>query len=219
MLGQMKRVGELVSSNVEALIDQATDARKMLLLLRSEIEDCLLKLDAAKGKAASRAEACKAGAASKSAEAEEWTNKAKLAMDKGREDLARAALLARESERAAVAELERECAEANSEVTEIEATIAELEKRRSETLAKLDAMPAPAKAAASPKTGSSVADRQRNRVDTLEKRAGFAAERADHVSPAQVDEELDRMQRDSAIDAELEAMRPKAKGRKAARKK
>ncbi|MCB2065885.1 MAG: PspA/IM30 family protein [Erythrobacter sp.] len=211
MLGQFKRIGELLSSNVEALIDKATDPRKMLGLLRAEIEDGLVKLTYEKSRAGQRAEAAAAAATRKAAEAEEWTGKARLAMDKGREDLARAALLARESERAEAAQLEADAAAARAEVDEITATMAELERRRTETQAQLDALPAPAaKAAPAPRPSS--AARQRSRIDDMELRTGFAAGRAetdDTPDPAQVAAQFAAMERDSAIDAELAAMRPK----------
>lgn len=212
MLGQFKRLGELVSSNVEALIDKATDPRKMLLLLRTEIEDSILKLTEARAKAKSRASKAKRLAEAKAATAEEWTAKAKLAMDKGREDLGRAALLAREGDQAAAKELAAEAAAAYSEAAEIDQAIEELETKRAETQAQLDAMPAPAKTAATPSATSMAADRQRSRIDEMEKRTAFVSDKEVPIDPAQVDEELAGLARDSAIEAELAAMRP-AKGK------
>ncbi len=213
MLGQFKRLGELVSSNVEALIDKATDPRKMLLLLRTEIEDSILKLTEARAKAYSRASKAKRISEQKAAAADEWTAKARLAMDKGREDLGRAALLAREGDRAAAKELAAEAEAARAEVAEIDKAIEELEAKRAETLEQLEAMPAPAKAAA-PSSTSSAADRQRSRIDEMERRTSFVSDKEVPIDPAQVDEELAGLARDSAIEAELAAMRP-AKGKRA----
>lgn len=214
MLGQFKRLGELVSSNVEALIDKATDPRKMLLLLRTEIEDSILKLTEARAKAASRASKASRLAEQKAATAEDWTAKAKLAMDKGREDLGRAALLAREGDKAAAQQLAAEAEAARAEVAEIDAAIADLEAKRTETLAQLEAIPAPAKATAAPSASSTAADRQRSRIDEMEKRTAFVSAKEVPPDPAQIDEELAGLARDSAIEAELAAMRP-AKGKKA----
>lgn len=212
MLGQFKRLGELVSSNVEALIDKATDPRKMLLLLRTEIEDSILKLTEARAKASSRAKKALRLSEAKAAAADEWTAKAKVAMDKGREDLGRSALLAREGDRAAARELAAEAESAKAELAEIDAAIAELEAKRAETLEQLEAMPAPAKPA--PSAASLAADRQRSRIDGMEKRVGFVADKEAPLDPAQVDDELAGLARDSAIEAELAAMRP-AKGKRA----
>lgn len=212
MLGQFKRLGELVSSNVEALIDKATDPRKMLLLLRTEIEDSILKLTEARAKAKSRASKAKRFAEAKAATADEWTTKAKLAMDKGREDLGRAALMAREGDRAAAKELAAEAEAAKAEVAEIDKAIEELEAKRAETLEQLEAMPAPNTAAPAPAAASVAAERQRSRIDEMEKRTSFVSDKEVPIDPAQVDEQLAELQRDSAIEAELAAMRP-AKGK------
>lgn len=214
MLGQFKRLGELVSSNVEALIDKATDPRKMLLLLRTEIEESILKLTEARSRASSRASKAARLAAQKAATADDWTAKAKLAMDKGREDLGRAALLAREGDRAAAQELAAEAETAKAEVAEIDAAIAELEAKRAETLAQLGAMPAPARSASGHSGNSGVADRQRSRIDEMEMRTAFVSDKEVPLDPAQVDEQLAELERDSAIDAELAAIRP-AKGKRA----
>lgn len=213
MLGQFKRLGELVSSNVESLIDKATDPRKMLLLLRTEIEDSILKLTEARTKANSRAAKAARLAEQKSATADDWTAKAKLAMEKGREDLGRAALLARESDKSEAQDLTAEAEAARAEVAEIDSAIAELEAKRAETISQLEAMPAPAKAAA-PSATSMAADRQRGRIDEMEKRTSFVSDKEVPLDPAQVEEELAGLARDSAIDAELAAMRP-AKGKRA----
>lgn len=220
MLGQVKRFGELVSSNVEALLEKASDPRKMLQLLRAEIEDSLLKLAKAKAMAAQKSTALATQADHKARDAEEWTAKARLAMDKGREDLARSALLARESDRLAAASLREESAAAESEVAEIQAAIAELESRRAETLAKLSALPAPVAPKSSPGERGNVAESQRSRIADLEMRTEFSSDRASEVvDPAQVEAEFAEMKRDSAIEAELAAMRAtKAKGRKSPQK-
>ncbi|HEY6964521.1 MAG TPA: PspA/IM30 family protein, partial [Erythrobacter sp.] len=94
------RVRELVSSNVDSLVSKAGDPRKMLRLLQSEIEETLIALHGDAAKAKRQRERMEDSATRLSAAAEEWTGKAKIAIDHGREDLARAALLTREAERA-----------------------------------------------------------------------------------------------------------------------
>ena len=80
----------------------------MLRLLQSEVEDALITLHGDVSKAR-RAHQRKAEAAQRLANtAEEWTGKAKVAVDHGREDLARAALLARESDRQKVEDMKAE---------------------------------------------------------------------------------------------------------------
>ncbi|WP_147366955.1 PspA/IM30 family protein [Aurantiacibacter zhengii] len=212
MFERAKRVGQLVTSNVESLLDKASDPRKMLLLMRSEIEDGLVALQGERTKAARKAERLSTNAKAKADGAEEWTAKAKVALDKGREDLARSALMAREGDRKLAAQLEAEARDARAEVSEIEKAIAELEAKRAETQAKLDAMPAPVKASvgAAP-TRSSKAESRLDNVEAMERRMDFSASRAEQASPVDVDAEIARLQQESAIEAELAAMAGKGK--------
>lgn len=212
MFERAKRVGQLVTSNVESLLDKASNPRKMLLLMRTEIEDSLVSLQGDLTKARRKAERLASNATAKTDGAEEWTAKAKVALDKGREDLARSALMAREGDRKLAAQLEADAKDARAEVGEIEKAIAELEAKRTETQAKLDALPAPVKVAtgAAP-ARSSKAESRLDNVQAMERRMEFSASRAEQVSPMDVDAEITRLQQESAIEAELAAMASKGK--------
>ena len=101
------RAREIVSSNVDSLVSKAGEPRKMLRLLQSEIEETLIALHGDAARAKRQRERLSDTAARLAAGAEEWTGKAKIAIDHGREDLARAALLTREAERAKAAGIEQ----------------------------------------------------------------------------------------------------------------
>lgn len=212
MFERAKRVGQLVSSNVESLLDKASDPRKMLLLMRTQIEDSLVVLQGDLTKAKRKAQRLADSASAKASTAEEWTAKAKLAIDKGREDLARSALMAREGDRKLAAQLETEAETARAEVADIERTIAELEAKRADTQAWLDAMPTDAKAEAeAASVRSSKAESRLDSVEALERRMNFSAARAAPASPSDVDAEIARLEQESAIEAELAAMAGKTK--------
>lgn len=216
MFERAKRVGQLVSSNVESLLDKASDPRKMLLLMRSEIEDSLVALQGDLARATRRADRLAENAKKRTAAAEDWTAKAKVAVDKGREDLARSALLARESDRRSAEQLEADAEGARREVHQIKQAIEELETKRAQTLEKLDELPKSAKRTAchtsSPQTGK--AERRLDNVAAMERRMDFSVGRGHEVSSTDVDAEIDRLQQDSAIDAEIAAMAGKGKSRR-----
>lgn len=207
------RVRELVSSNIDSLVSKAGSQHKMLRLLQSEIEEALIGLhgDAAKAK---RAHERQVEATSRlAAVAEEWTGKAKTAVDHGREDLARAALLARESDRKKVEELEAEVDALSGQVAELEEAITELEAKRENVGERIADLPAKANGSGDTKTqGDSPTDRKLDRIDELDRRTNYAGERGEDVAPADVDAEIAALSQASAIDAELEAMKkPTAK--------
>lgn len=203
------RVRELVSSNVDTLVSKAGDQRKMLRLLQSEIEETLITLhgDATKAR---REQGRLSDAAARIAEgAESWTDKAKVALDHGREDLARAALLTREAERAKAADASRDAAGLETQIAEVTEVIADLEAKRTAITARIadlaKAEQVAAKAAAP--AADSALDKRIDRIDALERRADFVDVPADAPSSASIEEEIAALQQASAIEAELAALK------------
>jgi phage shock protein A len=177
------RMRELVSSNVDSLVSKAGEPRKMLRLLQSEIEETLIALhgDAAKAK---RQQARMEDASVRLATAaEEWTGKAKIAVDHGREDLARAALLTREAERAKAAEAAASAAALSEQIAEAAGLIADLEAKRTVITARIAEL---AKAEMAPKAppADSATDLRIDRIAALERRAGFSEVDIDAPTPA-----------------------------------
>lgn len=216
------RIRELVSSNVDTMLDKADNPEKMLRLLRAEIEESLILLSGDLSRARRRQERLAGDAERVAQEAEEWTTKARTAMDHKREDLARAALLTREGERKRAGQLKADAQDASAEADEIEQAVAKLEAKRSDVMQRLAALP-DAKPGAQADAGAARADtkteRRLDRIDELEKRIAFGMDGQDATpSPASVDAEIAALQREAEIDAELAGMKG-AKARKPSRAK
>jgi phage shock protein A len=202
------RAREIVSSNVDSLVSKAGEPRKMLRLLQSEIEEALIALHGDAAKARRQQARMQETAARLAADAEEWTAKAKIAVDHGREDLARAALLTREAERAKAADTAEAAAELSAQIEEAATVITELEAKRAAITARIAEL-APTEAAAKPATDTHI-DRRIDRIEALERRAEFAAAPAATPSPTALDDEIAGLQQASAIEAELAALKATA---------
>jgi phage shock protein A len=202
------RAREIVSSNVDSLVSKAGEPRKMLRLLQSEIEEALIALHGDAAKARRQQARMQETAARLAADAEEWTAKAKIAVDHGREDLARAALLTREAERAKAADTAEAAAELGTQIEEAAAVITELEAKRAAITARIAEL-APTEAAAKPATDTHI-DRRIDRIEALERRAEFATAPAATPSPTALDDEIAGLQQASAIEAELAALKATA---------
>ena len=205
------RVRELVSSNVDSLVGKASDPAKMLHHLRTEIEESLITLHGDLAKAKRQHERLIEQADAKAEGAEEWTAKAKTAMDHKREDLARSALLARENERVAADKLRSEANELAAGIEQTEDAIEKLGAKRSEAVARAPDLPVTEKNSACPSTDDNTIDRRLDRIERMERRVEFANETREEPVPANIDAEIAALQRDADLTAELAAMKSASK--------
>lgn len=217
------QVKELISSNVTSAIEAASNPAKMLNQLQREIEEAIIALEGERTKTRQQKKRLEASLTQNEMREADWSDKAKAAMDHGREDLARQALLAREDCREAIAQLKEDIDKADADLAEIDEAIAELEAKREDTREQARAH-ADADSTACGGTGgkASKAERHLNRISTLEKRAEFATEdSASACTNASVEREIDEMRRASSIDAEIEKLKggTKAPAKRAPRKK
>lgn len=202
------QIKELISSNVTSAIESASNPAKMLTLLQREIEESIINLTGEHTRVSQTKRRLEASLTQHDLREADWSDKAKTAMDHGREDLARQALLAREDCRQAIARLKSEIAAAEASHAEIEAAISELEAKREETREQARAQAAAEQAACTAGGAASRAEAHLNRISTLEQRAHFATEdEAPSRTNASVDREIEEMRRASAVEAEMAAMR------------
>lgn len=92
-MGIFSRVRDIVSSNINAMLDRAEDPEKLIKLMIREMEDTLVDLRASCAGAMAQKKKVQRAVEGSKARASDWVDKAQLAVDKGRDDLAREALL------------------------------------------------------------------------------------------------------------------------------
>jgi phage shock protein A len=91
-MGVFTRLKDIINSNLNAMLDAAEDPEKLIRLMSQEMEDTLVEVKAnCAGAIAARKKAERAEAAARAAIGE-WEDRARLALDKNRDDLAREAL-------------------------------------------------------------------------------------------------------------------------------
>ena len=214
------QVRELISSNVSSALDAASNPAKMLAHLQHQIEDALVDLHGEVAKARRQKERAEAQLDKLHWTESDWADKARVAMDHDREDLARQALMAREDCRAKAAEVETDIARIADEIGEMEQATGQLEAKREEVRRRLaDQRAATANGANFAATGSSRTERRLDAIDALEKRTAFATEdTAPACTNAAVEREIEQMRRERSVEEELAAMRM-AKGNASSTKK
>ena len=128
-MGIFSRFRDIVSSNINSMLDKAEDPEKLIRLMIQEMEDTLVDMKAScAGSMASRSKVLRSLEEARS-RADIWDSKAKLALEKGREDLAREALLEKRSHLGEVGTLESEALHFDSMIEQYQKDIEQLEEK------------------------------------------------------------------------------------------
>lgn len=128
-MGIFSRFRDIISSNLNAMLEKAEDPEKLIKLMIQEMEDTLVELKASCASAmASRAKVDRAREEA-GQRLQEWSRKAKLAVEKGREDLAREALMEKRAAQEEVDRRENEAAHFEDLIDQYQNDIQQLEDK------------------------------------------------------------------------------------------
>ena len=173
------RLTDVINANLHSLLDKSEEPEKMLRLMIEEMEQVQVEMRTQAARVIAEQKQLERHQQALQAQILEWSAKAELAIQKGREDLARQALLAREECRQAIAQLNADIKGADANLAEIDAAVRELEAKREETRLQAKAQMAAdhtANGTSGAGGGGSRAEAHLNRIATLEQRAQFATE-------------------------------------------
>jgi phage shock protein A len=129
----MERVATLLRANVNDLIDRAEDPEKMLKQLVLDMENQLLQVKTQVAIAIADQHLLNKKRAEQDTLASDWRRKAELAVNKGQDDLARAALERSLSHQQMAEGFARQLAEQNAEAEGLRATYSKLQGKLKET--------------------------------------------------------------------------------------
>jgi phage shock protein A len=131
---------DIINSNINSMLDQAEDPEKMIRLIIQEMEDTLVEVRSSSARVLADRKSAARRLEQVEAEAASWEEKARLAISKGREDLARGALQEKraiEEERVIVAD---ELKATDEHIEQLNNEVAQLQQKLSDAKAKQKAM-------------------------------------------------------------------------------
>ncbi len=210
-MGIFTRFSDIISSNINSMLDKAEDPEKMIKLMIHEMEDTLIELK-------SSCAGVIAGRKKVERKLEEirgrrdlWAERAAMAVAKGRDNLAREALIEKRRFGAIAEALEGELAEYAGLITQYQEDIVELESKLNNAKEKKRVLVERHKRATGKKRAQEDIRRSNSsgtmaRFDKLESRIEQMEAEAELVNMAgkpPVEEEFDNLAADDEIENEL----------------
>ena len=139
-MGIFSRMADIINSNINAMLDQAEDPEKMVRLIIQEMEDTLVEVRSSSARVIADRKAATRRLERVREEAMNWDEKARLAINKGREDLARAALQERRAIDEEVRVVETELETTDEHITQLNEEITQLQQKLDDARAKQKAL-------------------------------------------------------------------------------
>ncbi|MDR3303287.1 MAG: PspA/IM30 family protein [Treponema sp.] len=224
-MGFFSRIKTLVSSNVNDMISKAEKPEKMLNQLIIEMNEQLIESKKAVAMAIADEKKLEREAENQRAQAHEWERKAMLAVQAGKDDLAKEALTRKKEYDTGGAEYQKQWEAQHSAVEKLKESLRELQNKIEEAQRKKNLLIARAKRAEAQQkiqsTMSSVAgnhsafdafDRMEAKVDQLEAEADASQELEDFSSNASLDKRFKELEHsDASADLMLMELKEKMK--------
>jgi phage shock protein A len=215
-MGIFSRTRDIIAANMTDLIDKAEDPAKMIRMIIMEMEETLVEVRSSAARTIADQKEMRRQISKLERIQEGWTEKAELALSKGREDLAKGALLEKRKAGDMADQLQAEIQVLDDALRASEADIAKLQGRLREARTRQNAIATRLESAhnrnrlremyAGPKV-----DEAFSRFDQLERRADLAEGQADALSlgaaPRSLEEEIAELRNEEAVDADLQALK------------
>lgn len=217
LMGIFSRTLDIFASNFNELLDKADDPAKTIRMMIVEMEDTLVEVRASAARTIADQKEMHRHVVKLERLQADWADKAQLALSKGREDLARAALVEKrkagdmaEQLKAEIAVLDDALRAYEQDIQKLQNRLREARSRQTQIAARLESAENRVKLR-SLMTSDRVDDAM-TRFDQLERRVDYAEGRADALKiasegPLSLADEIAALEGADKIDEELEAMK------------
>ncbi len=215
-MGVFSRLSDIINANLNAALEKAEDPEKMIRLMIQEMEDTLVEIRSATAKCL--AEKKERTRLHKRLEEQQldWERKAELALDKEREDLARAALAEKTALSDRIKHLSEELSHYDDQLTQYDDDIARLQAKLDDAKGRQRALVMRHRNAQQHLKGRKQI--HNDKIDEMLHRFDSAERRIDHIesetealdmgrSARSLDDEIEQLQCDERVEEELNALK------------
>ena len=209
------RTRDIIAANMSELIDRSEDPVRMIRMIIVEMEETLVDVRATAARSIADIKEMRRACVRLDDLQSGWTEKAELALEKGREDLARAALAEKqkagemaEGLHAEISQIEQVLRSYEADIQRLQAKLAEARTRQNAIATRLES--AITRARTREVLHGSRTEEAFAKFELLERRADFAEGRADALGltgPKSLEEEIADLRAADAVDAELDALK------------
>ncbi|RLA01777.1 MAG: phage shock protein PspA [Gammaproteobacteria bacterium] len=218
-MGIFTRFADIVNSNLNSMLDKAEDPEKMLKLIIQEMEQTLVEVRSSSVKTIADKKELGRHMVSMKQNINRWEEKAELAISKGRDDLARAALVEKQALENSLEIQEAEMNELETALSRLNSDISCLQEKLLEAKSRRDAMKLRHKTVSSrikvkQQLDNSSIDDAFNKFELFEQkmdRLEAEVEAFDLGKGESLSSQIDQLVVDDKIEEELESLRTKYK--------
>lgn len=215
-MGIFSRTRDIIAANFTDLLDKAEDPSKMIRMIILEMEETLVEVRASAARTIADQKEMRRHISKLGALQESWTEKAELALSKGREDLAKAALVEKQKAADMAAQLDGEIAVLDESLHASEEDIAKLTGKLREARSRQNSIATRFESAQNRFKLREMYNGPRmqdafSRFEIMERRVDMAEGRADVAGmgapPKTLEEEIAELKSSEKVEAELAAMK------------
>lgn len=212
------RLSDIINSNISSLLDKAENPEKMIRMVIQEMEETLVEVRSGTAKVIAEKKTLTRRAEQLKKQAQDWEGKAELALSKGREDLAKAALLEKSNINSSVLITEKDLAKLDQTLDKLSVEIEQLQAKLNDARARQKTIVMRTTATESRlnvnrQLHSYSIDNAMNKFEYYEKKIDQMEGQMDsiHIEKRGLQSEFDELEKQESIDKELEDLKNKLK--------
>ncbi|BBE33575.1 MULTISPECIES: phage shock protein PspA [Sphingosinicella] len=214
-MGIFSRTRDIIAANVTDLLDRAEDPAKMIRMIIMEMEETLVEVRASAARTIADQKEMRRTILKLDQAQATWAEKAELALSKGREDLAKAALLEKQKMSGSGAQLQAEVDLLDEQLSHYEGDIQKLESKLREARTRQSALLSRLETANNRVRMRSLlrgpkVDEAFSRFEVLERRVDYAEGQVDALALGEtrsLEMQIADLRTDDAVEAELAALK------------